>query len=500
MNTAIRGRWPALAAILTCAFAVIPLARAATPAGGDDAVVSIGHDATLAGGQTAESVVSIFGASTNAGHAGEVVSVLGSTNVTGSVDDSAVAVLGDTYINSTIGGDAVAVLGSMTLGPEADVGGDVVVVGGALHRDPAAIVRGHVQNVRIGVLGDFKWFHPWVEQCLLYARPLAVGPGLAWAWGVALFFLALYLLFTLLFRDGLMECVRTIETKPGRTVVAALLTILLMPIFLVLLCVTVIGIAAVPFVLLGLFCAGLFGKAVILAWLGRLCLGRRDTGALGNPALAVLIGGAILLLLYIVPVAGFVAHQVFGLLGFGAVAYTLILKLRMWQTAGGGDRRAAAAAPAPAPPPAVHAAGGEEAAAPEPNRAAQPVITASLPRAGFWIRMAALFLDAVLVGVLIGLVGMRNAELLVLAIYGAAMWKLRGSTVGGTVFHLQVVRLDGREVDWATAIVRALACFLSLAVAGLGFIWIAFDENKQAWHDKIAGTVVVRVPTSPSLV
>ncbi len=340
MNTAIRGRWSALAAILTCAFAVIPLARSATPAGGDDAVVSIGHDATLAGGQTAESVVSIFGAATNAGHAGEVVSVLGSTHVTGSVDDSAVAVLGDTYINSTIGGDAVTVLGSMTLGPEADIGGDAVVVGGALHRDPAAIVRGHVQNVRIGLFGDFKWFHPWVEQCLLYARPLAVGPGLAWAWGVALFFLALYLLFTLLFRDGLMECVRTIETKPGRTVVAALLTILLMPIFLVLLCVTVIGIAAVPFVLLGLFCAALFGKAVILAWLGRLCLGRRDTGALGNPALAVLIGGAILLLLYIVPVAGFVAHQVFGLLGFGAVAYTLILKLRMWQTAGGGDRRA----------------------------------------------------------------------------------------------------------------------------------------------------------------
>jgi uncharacterized RDD family membrane protein YckC len=33
-----------------------------------------------------------------------------------------------------------------------------------------------------------------------------------------------------------------------------------------------------------------------------------------------------------------------------------------------------------------------------------------------------------------------------------------------------------------------------LAVAGLGFIWIVFDDAKQAWHDKIAGTVVVRVP------
>jgi uncharacterized RDD family membrane protein YckC len=79
-----------------------------------------------------------------------------------------------------------------------------------------------------------------------------------------------------------------------------------------------------------------------------------------------------------------------------------------------------------------------------------------------------------------------------LAIYGAIMWKLRGTTVGGIVFDLHVVRMDGRPVDWETAIVRALGCFLSLAVAGLGFIWIAFDHDRQAWHDKIAGTVVVR--------
>ena len=86
-----------------------------------------------------------------------------------------------------------------------------------------------------------------------------------------------------------------------------------------------------------------------------------------------------------------------------------------------------------------------------------------------------------------------HLELLVLAAYGAAMWKLRGATIGGIVFDLQVVRLDGQPIDWETAIVRALACFLSLAVAGLGFFWIAFDHGKQAWHDKIAGTAVVRV-------
>ena len=68
------------------------------------------------------------------------------------------------------------------------------------------------------------------------------------------------------------------------------------------------------------------------------------------------------------------------------------------------------------------------------------------------------------------------------------------------VCDLRVVRLDGRNVDWETAIVRALSCFLSLAVAGLGFFWIAFDGQNQAWHDKIAGTVVVRVPKGVPLV
>jgi uncharacterized RDD family membrane protein YckC len=88
----------------------------------------------------------------------------------------------------------------------------------------------------------------------------------------------------------------------------------------------------------------------------------------------------------------------------------------------------------------------------------------------------------------------------VLAAYGALMWKLKGTTVGGLVFDLQVVRLDGRPVDWETAIIRALSCFLSLVVAGLGFLWIVFDDNKQAWHDKIAGTVVVRVAKGIPLV
>jgi uncharacterized RDD family membrane protein YckC len=125
---------------------------------------------------------------------------------------------------------------------------------------------------------------------------------------------------------------------------------------------------------------------------------------------------------------------------------------------------------------------------------------ASEPRAGFGIRMAALLLDILLVGIILhDIHGGTRLELLTLAAYGAVMWKLKGSTIGGIICGLRVMRLDGRPIDWPTAIVRALSCFLSLAAVGLGFIWIAIDADRQGWHDKIAGTIVVRAPKGASL-
>jgi uncharacterized RDD family membrane protein YckC len=41
-----------------------------------------------------------------------------------------------------------------------------------------------------------------------------------------------------------------------------------------------------------------------------------------------------------------------------------------------------------------------------------------------------------------------------------------------------------------------LTAILSLVVLGLGALWILKDPERQAWHDKIAGTYVVKVPRS----
>jgi uncharacterized RDD family membrane protein YckC len=493
-------------------------------------IVNIGHDSHLPSGERAESVVSILGSSLSEGEAGNVVSVLGNTRVLGPVEEGAVAVFGSVYIDSKVDGDVVAVLGNVELGPNAEIGGDVVAVFGVVKRDPAAIVHGSMQRVFSVDYGGIDWLQTWIQRCLLYGRPLAFAPGLGWAWTLALGFLAFYACLALCFRQGVDRCVQTLESEPGSTALAALLAMLLTPVLIVLLCITVIGIAAVPFVVVSLFCASLFGKAVMLAWVGGRVAGGRS-GPAGHPAFAVLIGGAIVLVLYCIPVLGFLIYKLLGFFGFGAVVYTLVLMARARKAAHGvavgappgASPRSAAGAPAAvqgsassassAPsannlgdgPSAAAAAGapsGPSATAAAPG-GGSPLVSAAMPRAGFWIRMAALLLDVVLVGFVSSVPfhhSFGNFHLVMLAIYGAVMWKLKGATVGGIVFDLHVVRLDGRPIDWETAIVRALACFLSLAVVGLGFIWIAFDDASQAWHDKIAGTVVVRVKKGVPLV
>jgi uncharacterized RDD family membrane protein YckC len=553
-----------------------------------DPVVAVGDDSTLAEGERADAVVAVFGSSTAAGDVNEaVVAVFGDARATGRVGEAVVAVLGDAYVNNHVGEAVVAVLGSVELGPQANVG-SVVVIGGNLERHPDAVVRGGVQRILAGDIPGLSWLRPWTRHALLLGRPLALEPGLGWAWGIAFVFLALYIGFAVVFRDGVERCVQTLETRPGQTVMAAIITALLTPILIMVLLVSVLGIAAVPFLVLGLFGATLFGKAVVLAWIGRRCtsfLG--DDMPVKHTAFAVFVGGLVVLALYLVPVIGFVLFNTIAVLALGVVVYTLLLSIQSSRreraeavTAGGGnggtpgpgdgapasgfaDSGAAGAArtggpdsftaysgtapgdvsasfgsgtagfapgatgttaagPSPGATGTSGAAGGTGSAtsagttpgtgasgpgaaghAPGPAARAHSIPdaeAATLPRARFWVRMGALAIDAVMVAIVIGMIN-AGGELWMLALgtYGAVMWKLKGTTIGGIVFGLRVVRRDGRPIDWATAIVRALSCFLSLIIAGLGFIWIALDDEKQAWHDKIAGTVVVTMPKGVSL-
>ena len=483
---------------------------------GGNEIVVVGHNATLPAGQSACDVVSIFGNSVVHGDVSDsVVSVFGNSRVDGNVGNSVVAVLGNTHIDSMVGQSAVAVLGNVHLGPHALIGGQLVNILGSTTSAPTAVVQGGTVNLMSGFAHALPGLSAWSDHCLIFGRLLAPRLDLGWAWGVALAVLAFYLLLATLFHDGLQRCVRTLDDHPGPSILAALAMVLLTPVIMMALIMTVIGIAVIPLFWFALFCAGIFGRVVTLGWLGGRLLRSAPAGA-ARPVLHVLVGGAVVLLLYMVPVLGFIVWASVGLLGFGALSYTVLLAVRSARNTGTGYQ----SGPGPGPftgtatpgadftasqPPGEGVGAGGGANGPVSGGPAAAAVTldpTTLPRAGFWIRMAALLIDLVLVGFALGMIGHHGSDglLLALAGYGAVMWKLNGSTVGGIICNLKVVRLDNRPVGWETAILRALGCFLSLVAAGLGFFWIAFDREHQAWHDKIAGTVVVLVPKSRGLV
>jgi uncharacterized RDD family membrane protein YckC len=66
-----------------------------------------------------------------------------------------------------------------------------------------------------------------------------------------------------------------------------------------------------------------------------------------------------------------------------------------------------------------------------------------------------------------------------------------GQTPGKMIFGLRVVQSTGDEMTLGIGFLRWTGYFVS-AIFYLGFFWIAVDPQKQGWHDKIAGTVVIR--------
>ena len=66
-----------------------------------------------------------------------------------------------------------------------------------------------------------------------------------------------------------------------------------------------------------------------------------------------------------------------------------------------------------------------------------------------------------------------------------------GETFGKLIMKLRVVSMDGGPCSFRQATFRTLGYLPSLTLAGLGFLWICWDDNDQGWHDKLAHTLVL---------
>jgi uncharacterized RDD family membrane protein YckC len=460
-------------------------------------VVKINRDFTLKSGENAELIVVIGG----------------SAKVEGSVNDVVVAILGDVEVVGKVGGEVISVLGNVKAGEGARIGGDVISVGGKIDTAEGAEIGGMKNEVDFSFGNvDWTWLKNWFFQCVIKMRPLALQVG--WIWWFPAIFILFYLLVAAVFPRPIASCVGELNSRPTTSFLMGVLTLLLLPVVLALLIATGFGVLVVPFLFAALAIGGLAGKVALLEWVGFKVGKAFGPDVIIMPVFALFLGAAVITVLYLVPVLGMLIFAVIGVWGLGSAVLATFGGLRREMP----ERTPPPSTPGPnlnpnpaSPQPAASSTVGPA----EPNlgdpqaattQAIPPVFDTPMPeaiafpKAGFWERMGAGFLDLVLVGIVGAMVGGPPLAFLVWLAYFAGMWTWKGTTVGGIVLGLKVVRMDGKPVTFAVGLVRALGGAFSIMVIFLGILWIAWDREKQGWHDKLAGTVVLKQPRGTPLV
>jgi len=139
---------------------------------------------------------------------------------------------------------------------------------------------------------------------------------------------------------------------------------------------------------------------------------------------------------------------------------------------------------------------------------------------GFWIRVVAAIIDAIILRVVVAPVGMIFGGLgmagmmsgiphrglrflgggitIILLIFGSWLYEAfmesssYQATLGKMIFGMKVTDLNGNRISFERATGRHFAKWLSTMIFGIGYIMVGFTEGKQGLHDLLAGTLVRR--------
>lgn len=76
--------------------------------------------------------------------------------------------------------------------------------------------------------------------------------------------------------------------------------------------------------------------------------------------------------------------------------------------------------------------------------------------------------------------------------YVAAFTVAGGQTIGKMIMSLRVIGDDGRPIDVAGGMLRAMGCMLVPVTLGLSYVPVLVTSDHRALHDRLAGTRVVR--------
>jgi len=136
--------------------------------------------------------------------------------------------------------------------------------------------------------------------------------------------------------------------------------------------------------------------------------------------------------------------------------------------------------------------------------------------AGFWIRLGATLIDVIILLIVIGIPltliygeDYWMGEQLIYGVWDALLnyvfpfvvtiwfWRRFLGTPGKMATKLKIVDAKtGNKMSVGQSIGRYFAYFIAAIPLCLGFIWVGIDKKKQGWHDKLAGTVVIRSNTA----
>jgi uncharacterized RDD family membrane protein YckC len=338
------------------------------------------------------------------------------------------------------------------------------------------------------IVPGLQWLHrpiEWVARIGMTARPFPY--QYVWSWIIAGVFLLLYILASVLFPRSIERTLQVLDLRPGGSFVTGLLALMLVVPLIIFLVVSVVGIVLVPVIVFGMLVAFFFGKIVVYRYAGQQIGAQLGLEYLRKPLVALLLGAALFYALYMIPVLGFVVWAAITPLALGAALLAFF-------------KRFSTPKPAPAPVDFQNPLPGP----PPPLSHSQPAGSMAFssyagPRVGFWYRFIGTVIDAVLVGAVLAMLEIEGpAFLLIWVAYHVGMWTWKGQTIGAMILRTKIVRLDGQPLDFATALVRAFSAFISAAALFVGFFWAGWTKDRQSWHDRIAGTTVVKF--NPALV
>jgi uncharacterized RDD family membrane protein YckC len=121
-------------------------------------------------------------------------------------------------------------------------------------------------------------------------------------------------------------------------------------------------------------------------------------------------------------------------------------------------------------------------------------------RKASWIqRLIAIIIDGFVLGIIAGIVigVFGNAGGIVGFLVGVSyQWyfltRNKGQTPGKVLIGIRVVKKGGGRVNDVEAVVRYVGYYVNTFLFMIGWIWPLFDRDNQGFHDKLAGTIVVK--------